>query len=215
MVCVPVLKGGNCLERVMQKLMEHLGIPSPWHPDQPHLAEWQAYSTREILFNIDQSVEARNMAKKQAAKHKGMLAKDGEEDADTMPKARIVIEDLGGAPADLDDEAHPEDVTAPKHELEMTTSIIQRVLSRTTEREAAGNVGRPKDMDKDFVGRENVVGVPNPNQEIVGPDETIKCPQRFQGQLSTRRCNVSLRSLPQNLTMSSNRSTSNGRTIKP
>ena len=94
MVCVPVLKGGNCLERVMQKLMEHLGIPSPWHPDQPHLAEWQAYSTREILFNLDQSVEARNMAKKQAAKHKGMLAEDGEDDADTMPKARIVIEDL-------------------------------------------------------------------------------------------------------------------------
>ena len=166
MVCVPVLKGGNCLERVMQKLMEHLGIPSPWHPDQPHLAEWQAYSTREILFNIDQSVEARNMAKKQAAKHKGMLAKDGEEDADTMPKARIVIEDLGGAPADLDDEAHPEDDTAAKHELPMTMPIIQRVLSRTTEREAAGNVGRPRDMDKDFVDRENVVGVPNPNQDI-------------------------------------------------
>ena len=158
----------------MQKLMEHLGIPSPWHPDQPHLAEWQAYSTREILFNIDQSVEARNMAKKQAAKHKGMLAKDGEEDADTMPKARIVIEDLGGAPADLDDEAHPEDDTAAKHELPMTMSIIQRVLSRTTEREAAGNVGRPRDMDKDFVGRENVVGVPNPNHEIIGL-KTRKC----------------------------------------
>ena len=166
MVCVPVRKGGNCLERVMQKLMEHLDIPSPWHPDQPHLAEWQAYSTREILFNLDQSVEARNMAKKQALKHKGMLAEDGEDDADTMPKASIEIEDLGGAPADLDDEAHPEDVTAPKHELEMTTSIIQRVLSRTTERQAAGKLGRPKDMDKDFVGRENVVGVPNPNQDI-------------------------------------------------
>ena len=174
MVCVPVLKGGNCLERVMQKLMEHLGIPSPWHPDQPHLAEWQAYSTREILFNIDQSVEARNMAKKQAAKHKGMLAKDGEEDADTMPKARIVIEDLGGAPADLDDEAHPEDDTAAKHELPMTMPMIQRVLSRTTEREAAGNVGRPRDMDKDFVDRENVVGVPNPKHEIIGL-KTRKC----------------------------------------
>ena len=150
MVCVPVLKGGNCLERVMQKLMEHLGIPSPWHPDQPHLAEWQAYSTREILFNIDQSVEARNMAKKQAAKHKGMLAKDGEEDADTMPKARIVIEDLGGAPADLDDEAQPEDATHSKHELPMPTSIITRVLTRTAERDAAGQVGRPKDMHKEM-----------------------------------------------------------------
>ena len=149
-----------------------------------------------------------------------MLAKDGEEDADTMPKARIVIEDLGGAPADLDDEAHPEDDTAAKHELPMTMSIIQRVLSRTTEREAAGKLGRPKDMDKDFVGREYVVGVPNPNQDINNlkarkfktvqnlhqnfkkcPNEDDKNPQPFHGQLSTRRCNVSLRSLPQNWTM--------------
>ena len=61
------MKDGNCLERVMDTLMEYLAIPLPWHPDQPHLAEWQAFSTREILFNIDQSVEARNMAHKQAA----------------------------------------------------------------------------------------------------------------------------------------------------
>ena len=144
------MKDGNCLERVMQKLMEHLGIPSPWHPDQPHLAEWQAFSTREILFNIDQSVEARNMAQKQAAKHKSMIAKDGDDDADTMSNAKIVIEDLGGAPADLDDEDHPEEATAAKHELQMATSIIQRVLSRTTERDAAGQVGRPKDIHKEM-----------------------------------------------------------------
>ena len=130
--------------------MEHLGVPSPWHPDQPHLAEWQAFSTREILFSIDQSVEARNMAQKQAARHKSMVAKDGDDDADTMPRARIVIEDLGGAPADLDAEDHPEETTAAKHKIQMTTSIIQRVLSRTTERDAAGQVGRPKDMHKEM-----------------------------------------------------------------
>jgi hypothetical protein len=61
---------GTCLECVMQKLMEFLSIPLPWHPDQPHLAEWQAFSAREILFNLDQAVEARNMAQKQVAKHK-------------------------------------------------------------------------------------------------------------------------------------------------
>ena len=91
--------------------MEHLAIPLPWHPDQPHLAEWQAFSTREILFNIDQSVEARNMAQKQAAKHKSMVTKDGDDDADAMSKPKIVIEDLGGAPADLDAEDHPEAVS--------------------------------------------------------------------------------------------------------
>ena len=80
------MRRGTCLERVMQKLMEYLAIPAPWHPDQPHLAEWQAFSTREILFNIDQSVEARNMAQKQAAKHKSMLTKYGDDDEDTMSK---------------------------------------------------------------------------------------------------------------------------------
>ena len=144
------MKDGNCLERVMQTLMEYLAIPLPWHPDQPHLAEWQAFSTREILFNIDQSVEARNMAQKQAAKHKSMLTKDGDDDEGLMSKPKIVIEDLGGAPADLDDEDHPEDATASKHELQMTTSIIERVLSRTAERDTAGQVGRPKDMHKEM-----------------------------------------------------------------
>ena len=141
---------GSCLERVMQKLMECLACPVPWRPDQPHLAEWQAFSTREILFNLDQSVEARNMAQKQAAKHKSLLIKDGEEDEDTMSRPKIVIEDLGGAPADVDDEAHPEDATHGKHELSMPTSIITRVLARTAERDAAGQVGRPKDMHKEM-----------------------------------------------------------------
>ena len=89
------MKDGNCLERVMQTLMEYLAIPLPWHPDQPHLAEWQAFSTREILFNLDQSVEARNMAQRQAAKHQSMVTKDGDADEDTMSKPNIVIEDLG------------------------------------------------------------------------------------------------------------------------
>merc|ERR1712086_1180603 len=64
---------GACLERVMQKVMDYLACPLPWHRDQPHMAEWQAFSTREILFNLDQSVEARNMAQKQAAKHKSLV----------------------------------------------------------------------------------------------------------------------------------------------
>jgi len=144
------MKYGNCLERVMTTLMEYLAIPLPWHADQPHLAEWQAFSTREILFNIDQSVEARNMAQKQAAKHKSMVTKDGDDDEGLMSKPKIVIEDLGGAPADLDDEDHPENATASKHELQMTTSIIERVLSRTAERDTAGQVGRPKDMHKEM-----------------------------------------------------------------
>ena len=84
------------------------------------------------------------------AKHKSLLTKDGEEDEDTMSRPKIIIEDLGGAPADVDDEAHPEDATHGKHELSMPTSIITRVLARTAERDAAGQVGRPKDMHKEM-----------------------------------------------------------------
>ena len=65
-----------------------------------------------------------------------------------MSKPKIVIEDLGGVPADFDDEAHPEDAIDAKHELQTTTSIIGWVLARTTERDAVGQVGRPKDMHK-------------------------------------------------------------------
>ena len=148
-IVLHTMKDGSCLKRVMTTLMEFLAIPLPWYPDQPHLAEWQAFSTREILFNIDQSVEVRNMAQKQAAKHKSMVTKDGDDDG-TMSKPKIVIEDLGGAPADIDEEDHPEDATVSKHELQMTTSIIERVLSRTAERDTAGQVGRPKETQKEM-----------------------------------------------------------------
>jgi len=79
-----------------------------------------------------------------------MVTKDGDGDEGTMSKPKIVIDDLGGAPADLDDEDHPEDATVSKHELRMTTSIIERALSRTAERDTAGQVGRPKDMHKEM-----------------------------------------------------------------
>ena len=86
------------------------------------------------------------MAQKQAAKHKSMVTKDDDDDEGTMSKPKIVTEDLGGAPADLDEEDHPEDGTVAKHALQMTRPIIERVLSRTVERDAADQVGRPKDM---------------------------------------------------------------------
>ncbi len=90
------------------------------------------------------------MAQKQAAKHKSLLTKDDDEDEDSLSKPRIVIEDLGGAPADLDDEEHPQDASAAKHELHLSSSIIARVLARTAERDTAGQVGRPKDMHKEM-----------------------------------------------------------------
>ena len=79
-----------------------------------------------------------------------MLTKDGDDDAEAISKPKIVIEDLGGVPADLDDEVHPDDASAPKYELQMTTDIVERVLSRTAERDTDGQIGRPKDMHKEM-----------------------------------------------------------------
>ena len=47
-----------CPERVAGLLMEFCDVPLPWHTEQPHLAEWQAFSTREILFHLYQTVDA-------------------------------------------------------------------------------------------------------------------------------------------------------------
>ena len=66
----------ECPERVAGLLMEFCDVPLPWHTEQPHLAEWQAFSIREILFHLDQTVDARNMAQAQARKRAAQLTKD-------------------------------------------------------------------------------------------------------------------------------------------
>ena len=134
---------GTCLERVMQTIMEWLGVPLPWHPDQPHLAEWQAYSAREVLFNLDMSVDARNLAKKQAAKHKSSIVREANDDDAASYGPKLLIEDLGGPPVDDD---VVEDLSGIKHQLRLPTARIMHVLARTAEREMAGKPGRPRDM---------------------------------------------------------------------
>ena len=92
---------GTCVQRVTEKIMVYMGIPLPWHPDQPHLAEWQAFSAQEILFNLDNTVDGRNEAQKQAVAHRREMTADADQAEDfstTGPK--IIVEDLGGAPAD-------------------------------------------------------------------------------------------------------------------
>ena len=64
------------------------------------------------------------MAQNQAAKHKNMLTQYGDNDEETMSKPKIVIEDLGGVPADFDDEAHPEDAIDAKTHVSLTNARI-------------------------------------------------------------------------------------------
>ena len=139
-----------CPERVAGLLMEYSDVPLPWHTEQPHLAEWQAFSTREILFHLDQTVDARNMAQAQARQRAAQLTKDDTDDAGSEMATctrHIVVEDLGGAPAYLDEDAHPESLGDEKHELHLPVEIWC-VLSRVAERAAAGRPGRPRDAHK-------------------------------------------------------------------
>ena len=138
---------GTCVQRVTEKIMVYLGIPLPWHPDQPHLAEWQAFSAQEILFNLDNTVDGRNEAQKQAVKHRSQMTTDADQDEDSSTTGpKIIVEDLGGAPADDDDGDFQDESGGTKHELQLSSAMITRVLSRAEEGDKAGQVGRPKDM---------------------------------------------------------------------
>ena len=144
---------GTCLERIMERIMEYLDVPLPWHPDQPHLAEWQAHSAREVLFNLDMAVDARNLAKKQAAKHKSTIVGEGTDDDPASSGPKLLFEDLGGPPVDDD---VPDDHAGQKTELRLPTAKILHVLARTAEREMAGKVGRPRDMHAEMQRVANV-----------------------------------------------------------
>ena len=171
---------GGCVEQVMEMIMQWAGVPCPWHAEQPHLAEWQAASTREVLMSLDSCVDARNLAQKQAAKHKSKLATEAEDEWDNNGKAKIVIEDLGGAPADLDEEELPAEATRNKYELPLQKSNIERILSRQKERVRTA-VGRPKEMHKEmqkvaavFAPELDAIMAPfrvaSPRNKMIGPN---------------------------------------------
>ena len=82
-------RGCGYLEPIIEITLRHLGRPVPWHPDQPHLAEWQACSAREILHYLDGSIDARNVAQKQAAKHRSTLACDADAEHDVSGKTKM------------------------------------------------------------------------------------------------------------------------------
>ena len=100
-------------------------------------------------MSLDSCVDARNLAQKQAAKHKSRLAAEAEDEWDDNGKAKIVIEDLGGSPADLDEEELPAEAQRTKYELPLVRSSIERILSRKKERVRCV-VGRPKEMHKEM-----------------------------------------------------------------
>jgi hypothetical protein len=81
------------------------GVPSLWHPDQLHLAEWQALQQLEFIFNVTLSVDGKNMALAKLAKHKGLSRIDAEEALEPRRDAalNIVQVDDDGGMCDEDD----------------------------------------------------------------------------------------------------------------
>ena len=151
--------GGSYLEPIIELTMRHLGVPLPWHADQPHMAEWQACSAREILFNLDKSVDARNVAQKQAAKHKSSIVCDPNAEHDEDRGPRMHIEDLGGAPADMEDnEDDPEEERMSKQPLRIGAAQVEKVLTRSVEREAVKRQGRHKDMHTEMARVAEIFG---------------------------------------------------------
>ena len=109
-------------------LIEFLDISLPWHAEQPHLAEWQAFFARDILFQFHQTVDAKNMAQAQAKKRASQLVQDGAEDEGLTPNTcRFAVQDLGGAATDLGDDAPPPDLAGETHELRLPSNRVALV----------------------------------------------------------------------------------------
>ena len=119
------LLGSCCLARDWFWLVS---APEPNHaPDQSCRDVWSAWHTV------------------------GALQKDdaGDEEVDP-PAARAVVEDIGGAPANLDEDAPPDVAPEDRQEICLPAAAVTRVLARAAERAAAGSPGRPRDVDKDI-----------------------------------------------------------------
>ena len=94
-----------CLERAVDLILQMSGVPSLWHPDQLHLAEWQALQQLEFIFNATFSVDGKNMALAKLAKHKGLSRIDAEVGLEPCRDAtmNIVQVDDDGGVCDEDD----------------------------------------------------------------------------------------------------------------
>ena len=90
------------------------------------------------------SVEARNLAKKQAAKHQSVTTEDDEDFTGRNPK--LMTEDLGGT-VEWDDTIE-EDTFHSKERVHMPEDRVFDILIRKAEIEMAGRPGRPRDQHK-------------------------------------------------------------------
>ena len=106
-----------CIERPVELIWSFAGVPSAWHAEQLHLAEWQAMRQLEWLFNLSLSVDAKSTALEKVAKHKKSSSYEAEhsyephdERLDDLCYAEV--ENFGGAACDDDMPVLDEDLKA-------------------------------------------------------------------------------------------------------
>ena len=142
-------------ERIVALISEYAELGVPWHREQLHLAEFVALRTREILFNSDLSVDAKNMAAQKAARHRGLVTEAEAEDPEPrVEQWRGDGEDVEG---NIPDEDHVEmDGEESGHERngEACKQVLQSklldILTRKAEIAQASASGHTRDMYKDM-----------------------------------------------------------------
>jgi len=156
----------NNTERILQVICQCLDIHSGPHPDQLHLAEYVAYKARDVLFNLDLSVDARSSAVNTIAASKGQLTvEDDGPDPFSDPPGVYDIENVGGDPEDEDlgDGATTVDID---NKVEIMARMrdahaIQNLLSRRREIEAghidANTMKSVDDIQKATLGISDLV----------------------------------------------------------
>jgi len=101
-----------CLERPVDLIWQFTGMRSLWHPEQLHLAEWQALQQLEFIFNVTLSADGKNIAIAKLAKHKNLSRIDAEMSMEPVRgPARNAFEtdDVGGV---CDDDDLPVELVA-------------------------------------------------------------------------------------------------------
>ena len=141
-------------ERILALISEYAELGVPWHPEQLHLAEFIALRTRGILFNLDLSVDAKNMAAQQAARHRGLVTEEEVLD-DPEPRVKQWRGDGENLDGNIPDEDHMEmdgeesgDNRSGEAGKQVLQSMLLDIVTRKTEIAQATASGLTRDMYK-------------------------------------------------------------------
>ena len=132
-------------------VLEYLNVHSGRHPDQMFLAEFAAVKAREILFNVDMDVEARNTVVVHATRMANCVVGNDSEPEDDAQK--MELEDVGGSWCDDADNETGDD--GQNHTIAAADkiydwSLIKAFLCKDAEIKATQKPGRHADAHKNM-----------------------------------------------------------------